>query len=562
MHEAHQVLHGSNISSGDPEVRLSRRSLLKTFVAANAVLVGGSVLSACGSSGTGSPTVTNATLTTNGWPFDVMPDKATRAKDPAKDAYAQALDAWLKQNPGVKVQRSSVDIWTSQVITTAVSAGTAPTVYSGASLGNYVDAATRQAVSAKGLAADVTDLFDKYGIKDQMADYARNTWENTWKIDGKYYGAPGDYFAGVGIYYRRDYFQEAGLAEPQQGWTWQDLATAAKALTKGNRKGLAAQPWEMDWMLRANQFDLRTQIPAPGANWHWKYDYTRNQEEWVGISNIFRQMYNQDKSVIADTSYGDAQVNSVFGRGDAAMISGLVSFFTGSPDDPTSFSALIAKPKQKPLDELVGWVAHPNGTNGAFGNTQGSMSFAAFNPKAKSAELDKAFNLYTYMYFGQGFTDQQKALYQKTKTSARVYWTATPTQRAQAFAGIPGSFEQAWGKHFSDSVKKVLTIPPVPNVAQYLPVEQDAGPTADAYNDARSDITFTQKDLVGIFQHLQDVRSQQVASFSSSVSKDDFVRAAKRYYAAHNDFWKAHAPKFYSSTYSPFYTNVILPALK
>ena len=51
------------------------------------------------------------------------------------------------------------------------------------------------------------------------------------KFEGKQYLLPKD-FSPLGVYYNKKVFDEAGVAYPQDGWTWDDLVKTAQALTK------------------------------------------------------------------------------------------------------------------------------------------------------------------------------------------------------------------------------------------------------------------------------------------------------------------------------------------
>ena len=44
------------------------------------------------------------------------------------------------------------------------------------------------------------------------------------------------------VYYNRDLFEAAGVAEPAAGWTWQQMVSAAGQLTSGDQHGLGVEP--------------------------------------------------------------------------------------------------------------------------------------------------------------------------------------------------------------------------------------------------------------------------------------------------------------------------------
>src|SRR5207248_8662362 len=51
----------------------------------------------------------------------------------------------------------------------------------------------------------------------------------------------------VVVYYNKDLFKAAGVAEPKSGWTWDDFVKTAKALTKKDASGKVTQ-----WVFTAN----------------------------------------------------------------------------------------------------------------------------------------------------------------------------------------------------------------------------------------------------------------------------------------------------------------------
>lgn len=57
-------------------------------------------------------------------------------------------------------------------------------------------------------------------------------------VDGKHYGIPKDYDT-IGVFYNKKIFQQAGLAEPQSNWTWDDFHESAKKISDwGKSQGI------------------------------------------------------------------------------------------------------------------------------------------------------------------------------------------------------------------------------------------------------------------------------------------------------------------------------------
>ncbi|GCE12763.1 ABC transporter substrate-binding protein [Tengunoibacter tsumagoiensis] len=541
---------------------LNRRRMLKLLGATTAVTAGGGILAACG--GTSDTTVQVTLQASGAWPINSMPTADAQAKDPFQKAYADWLQSWLKKNAGVKIKASSANIWDPQALSTAISTGTAATWYLASVIGGD-DAGTR-AVFARGLAADTTDLFSHYASQMPLSAYAADAWKNLWHLNGHYYGAPGDYFPGRGVYYRRDLLKEAGLEEPKVGWTWQDLRTLAKGLTTSKRKGIVFQKNALSYLLSTYQFDALTMIPLnTGSNWHWKYDYSSKADEWAKIVSIYRGMVFDDQSVLQDVTYGETDAEKAFFRGDVAMAEMHSSFFThpvlGDPSSPLA----LAQQLKKPLDEVVGYVIDPVAPNGAFGATQGSLGVVSFDPHLSSAGLEKAFKLYCDFWLIDGVVACNQASYkaQPTPENAQsIYQSVTPTNKANgSIPGIPGTSETYWGTNVVASLLEGTKVPLVPNYSLYVPAEQVAGPPQQAVNDAITKLAFYQQDVKGILTDLESTRNQQAASLPSSASQDDFNKGAKNYYRALATFWQKNAPDYYQNEYLPWYQKSVQPLL-
>ena len=82
--------------------------------------------------------------------------------------------------------------------------------------------------------------------------------------DGTQYALPYDVGPWL-VFYNRDKFAEAGLAEPALDWTFDDFTAAAKTLTSGENYGYAIQPFDFiaapvalgaEYFNDSNQFDL------------------------------------------------------------------------------------------------------------------------------------------------------------------------------------------------------------------------------------------------------------------------------------------------------------------
>jgi ABC-type glycerol-3-phosphate transport system substrate-binding protein len=441
-----------------------------------------------------------------------------------------------------------------------VSGGTAPAMFPGNVLGGWGSAATRSAFE-QGLAADVTALADTYAFADKLAEYAKPAWANS-KVNGKFYAAPQGYSAGNGIYFRRDLVQELGLEEPTPGWTWDDLRTLAKGLTEGRRKGLAIQSWGLGWALNAEAFNLLTQLPAPDTGWNWQWDYTSAAQRWSPLVQSYRDMIYVDQSVLSEVSSTDQEVTQAFSQGRAAIMPNNTYFFTGDPDSDNT-PANLAKKMDKDVGDVYGWIQHPRGKTGYFGATTAFMTLLSFSPDLTEEALDKAVNLHDYMTFGPGYVRQKKAAWELGKDLKKVYTEATPLRGMDPIDGVPGSLEDAWGPEFVQAVQEATQLPTLPDQGAYFPAEENPGPEATAMDDAQSKWQFErrQPDIAADLGKAESTRNKQAGSFTSSTPDEEFVAVARKYYAAHRDFWAQHAPEFAETTFQGWYDGTILPAL-
>ena len=104
-----------------------------------------------------------------------------------------------------------------------------------------------------------------------------------------YFGLPRDIQPSV-MYFNKDMFDEAGLAYPDENWTWDDLVEAGKALTKDtdgdgqiDQFGIWADLWDMEllWasLIWQNQGEIlntdytKTLLGEEGAMGAWQFIY-------------------------------------------------------------------------------------------------------------------------------------------------------------------------------------------------------------------------------------------------------------------------------------------------
>jgi multiple sugar transport system substrate-binding protein len=150
------------------------------------------------------------TVTLSGW-----------ASSPAETAlYLQLVNNFMVANPGIIVNYQPITGDYAQTMLTNFSAGTVPDIF-------YVDVSVFQVWAANAVLLPLDDLM---ATTSTTKDMFVPSLLDAFTYDGKIMGIPKD-FNTLGLFYNTDMFDAANLAYPTDTWTWDDLKSAAKALT-------------------------------------------------------------------------------------------------------------------------------------------------------------------------------------------------------------------------------------------------------------------------------------------------------------------------------------------
>lgn len=535
---------------------MSRRQFLQTALATGAALLPATSVLAGGTSAP-ARVQSEITIITSGWPLTPMPTAEEIETDRARAGYAEALQSWLDQNPGVTFQQIEINIWDQQAIVTAISGGTAPTYVYPISIGGWSDAGARNAF-AQGLMADVTPAIEEYGLIEKLTPGARSGWEPIHKVGDGYMSYPID--SGMDVFhYRRDLLNELGIEEPPLDWTWDDLIALAKALTAEGRQGLAAPTWMAGAILNDHGFGMLSQVPSPQNGWNWTRD--ASDPKWAELLAEYRKLIFEDKAVYSDVSYTTDNFTNAFVNGAVGLMRTNVLGAFGSAAQETSMAAM-ANRVGKPYEEVIGFRGIPRGDNGYFSNPI-YVGGVAISPDETQEAILVALGAVDYMFLGAGWDIQKAGQYAATQDLQAVFNYPLPIDGKYTYEGVPGAFEDAWGQRTKDDILYFAGLPKSPNDALYMPVEQNTGPNNQPFDDAWSTINYVadEVDTAAVLRQAQDTWNSQAAGFSSSVDDADFIASAKAYYEALDVFWKDASPEFYESTFKPWYDSKVLPAL-
>lgn len=193
------------------------------------LIVAGVVLSACGGA---QPAAGPVTITVSMWG---APEELA--------VWKLIVADFQTANPNISVNVEVSD-WDSywDKLKTLLAAGTPPDVFA-------MDAPLFLDYQSRGVLLNLQPYVDKN--LDMLKDVYPLTLEAYQTADG-YYGLPRD-FQTIVIFYNKDMFDQAGLAYPTAEWTWDDLRSMAKELTRDNngdgktdQYGFVFDQWDME----------------------------------------------------------------------------------------------------------------------------------------------------------------------------------------------------------------------------------------------------------------------------------------------------------------------------
>lgn len=149
------------------------------------------------------------------------------------DLLQTVADEFHQANPDITIEiqvNAWSDYWTA--LEAAATGGSLPDTFWMHSNNIYYYGSNDQLLDLSAY-IEGSDLVD-------LSNYPQGL-NDIYNIDGKQYAVPKDYDT-IALWYNKTLFDEAGLSYPDDTWTWADLRSAAKALTKedGSQYGFCA----------------------------------------------------------------------------------------------------------------------------------------------------------------------------------------------------------------------------------------------------------------------------------------------------------------------------------
>jgi multiple sugar transport system substrate-binding protein len=147
-------------------------------------------------------------------------------------AHQQIIDMFEAEHPNIHIE-PQVFPWDNywDKLQTSVAGGESFDLF-------WLNATNFPVYAGRGALLDLQPLVDSGEI--DMSVFPQSLID-LYTFDGDVYGIPKD-FDTIALYYNKDLFDAAGLAYPDDTWTWDDLKSAAEKLTGDGIWGFIAQP--------------------------------------------------------------------------------------------------------------------------------------------------------------------------------------------------------------------------------------------------------------------------------------------------------------------------------
>jgi multiple sugar transport system substrate-binding protein len=223
-------------------------------------------------------------------------------------AMNQIISEFHQSHPNINVKIQLApwsDYWTK--LQTAATGGSAPDVF-------WMTLAYFKYYAAGGALMPLDDQIKKDGI--DMSSYVPAMTE-AYRYGGKTYGMPKD-VNSFGLFYNKDLFKAAGVAEPDASWTWDNVIAAAQKLTdqsKGVYGIVAHEGDELTWYLTVPQAGGKVISDDGRTSGYDSPETIKGIQFWVDLVNKYHASPNLQQTT-------DTDPLSLFTSGKVAMYYG------------------------------------------------------------------------------------------------------------------------------------------------------------------------------------------------------------------------------------------------
>ncbi len=340
------------------------------------------------------------------------------AATPQETALLEALlYQFSVENPDIVVKYEPItgDYW--QSTKTSVAAGTEPDIY-------YMDIFQFPFFAQQGVLMPLDDLM---AGTDTSKEAFIPTLMDAFVYDGKVYGIPKD-FNTLGLFYNKEMFAAANLAEPTDDWTWDDLQKAAQALSNDEKK-----IYGMGVPADAGRFPIFA-FQNGGQIMNGDFSDTLLDSPETIAAARFYTGFRKDKIGAIPSDVGESWQGTAFGKGTVGMV--------------LEGGWLIPYLKEQFPGIQYGVVTPPAGPQG-----EGNLIFTvAYVMSANTKNSEAAWKVINYLTNESSQTrilESGFALPSRTSLENNPYFETNPAS-ATIFRGAQNGTPYVWGLFGSD----------------------------------------------------------------------------------------------------------------
>ncbi|MDR0488761.1 MAG: extracellular solute-binding protein [Propionibacteriaceae bacterium] len=305
-----------------------------------------------------------------------------------EEAYARLAEQvadFEKSNPDIKV--TTVDYeWKATTFAADLAGGTLPDVFE-------IPFTDGKTLIANNQIANVNDLLAEFPYKGAFNEGVLQYGKGS---DGQVYAIPAKSIYGVGLHYNRDLFTQAGLDPDQPPATWDEVRTAAKAISDAT--GVAgfcqmAQSNTGGWQITVDTYARGGRMETVDAD--GKATATLDNDATKASLEFLKELRWTDNSMGANFTYDWGSINQAFAAGQCGM-------YTSGQD---VYVNLVDANGMSP--DIYGLAMVP--LEGADSGVLGGGTLAAISVNADDATKAAAVKWISYFYLGR-YVDQAGAV--------------------------------------------------------------------------------------------------------------------------------------------------------
>ncbi len=304
------------------------------------------------------------------------------ATQEAVDALMLQISEFEAKYPWISVKPAEYN-WTAPTFTTALAAGTLPTVF------------TIPFTDGKGLIAQhqIVNISDRVAAWDYVSKFNPNVLVNGQDADGKVWAVPTQAY-GMSLTYNCSLFTAAGLDPANPPKTWDEVRAAAKQIAE--KTGVAGYA-EMatsntgGWQLTTSTYANGGRMQTVGDD--GKVTATVNNDATKAALANLKAMRWEDNSLGSTFDYDWGSINQAFSSGQIGM-------FTGGSD---LYTAMVQNNGIKPDDYCVTVI--PLAASADAG-VLGGGTLAAVNVVTDEDQRDAAVNWIDFYYMQKLLTQE------------------------------------------------------------------------------------------------------------------------------------------------------------